>query len=246
MNSLSEKYTKCKQKLVQLLKYNGYELMETDCAELLYILYNDEFAYHNGWYQYDPIQHIWIHVNECIELRCCIPSLKPYIDEEIRQFRKDLDKINNEIRDLEEQDSTEENKETLEQLLYKKQDMERKINTLIETRKQFSKTGFKNNIMKECKDVFLDKTVCKVKDDMVNTVSLNIIESFVRYLLEEYTENIIRLSSNELLYSFNEFEMNIPFYYNKRWLVLDKLLIHNKKRSMPNFFSVLLHKSSHK
>jgi hypothetical protein len=208
MNSLSEKKSSCKQKLVQLLKYNNYELMETDCAELLYILYNDEFSYHNGWYQYDPEQCLWIHVHECIELRCCIPTLKSYIDEEIRQFRKDLDKINNDIRDIEEQDITEENKETLEQLLYKKQDMERKINTLTDTRKQFSKTGFKNNIMKECKDVFLNKTMCKVKDDMVNTVScisLNPIKSFVRYLLEEYTENIIRLSSNELLESFNEF-----------------------------------------
>lgn len=203
-----EKHSVCKQKLVQLLKYNGYELMETDCAELLYLLYNYEFAYHNGWYQYDPEQHIWVHVNECIELRCCIPSLKPYIDEEIRQFRKDLDKINNEIRDIEEQDITEENKETLEQLLYKKQDLERKITTLIDTRKQFSKTGFKNNIMKECKDVFLNKTICKVKDETVNTVScisLNPIKSFVRYLLAEYTEDVILLSSNELLDSFNEF-----------------------------------------
>ncbi len=214
---MTEKHTKCKQKLIQLLKYNHYELMETDCAELLYILYKDEFSYHNGWYQYDPLQHIWIHVNECIELRCCIPSLKPYIDEEIRQFRKDLDKINNDIRDIEEE-IKEEHKETLEELHYKKQELDRKITTLLDARKQFSKTGFKNNIMKECKDVFLDKTVCKSKgknnitiesyDENVNAVScisLSPIELFIRYLLLECTENIIRLSSNEIVYKFNEF-----------------------------------------
>ena len=42
----------------------------------------------------------------------------------------------------------------------------------MDTRKQFSKTGFKNNIMKECKDVFLDKSVCK-SNKTIQPIQLN-------------------------------------------------------------------------
>jgi len=218
------KTTTSKNKLLQLLRYNRYELVEADCADALYLLYKDEFFYHDGWYYYFT-NGKWLPMKECLELKGRIRVLIGFIMDEIKKMNDQLFSIKNERRSVEDEDQVE-NKELLETIRNKETHLSENIMILEHTRKQISKTAFKNNIMMECKILFLDNTVLQQrkvhlvnhvnqlctpildKKEILDKNTASIELSFVKYIVmedTEYTDTIILLTSDELVKKCNEF-----------------------------------------
>jgi hypothetical protein len=128
------------------------ELLEYSCAEVLYLLYKKEFMYQNGWYQY---KDKWVRMTDCIELRRKIPLLKGFIDEVNKKFRSDVIDKENTIRDMEDIDDEKEDKDRIKELKSIIEAIEMKRMYLTNSKRQLDKTSFKNNIITECRDLFI-------------------------------------------------------------------------------------------
>jgi len=156
------KNTQGKIKLLQLITSNGFEIFEEDVANVLYILYKDEFLYYNGsWYQLQ--ENIWTQVKDVIELRSRIPKLIPFMTEGIKNNRNELEALEKKVRDIEDEEDgeEEESKEKTEIILalHKKiKEVESNRTNLIKIRRQLKKSSFKNVTITECKDSFFDTT----------------------------------------------------------------------------------------
>ena len=99
----------------------------------------------------------WIHDNDCFsELRDNIQDLDIFLDAEIKKRREMITSIDNEILDKEEEEQDNENKDIIESLKSKKQEIDNVRQAILHSRKQLRKTSFKNTIMMECKELFLD------------------------------------------------------------------------------------------
>lgn len=205
-----------KQQLLRSILFHRGELLEYSCAEILYLLYKKEFVYQKGWYQY---KHKWVRMTDCIELRRKIPLLKEFIDEENKKFRSEQTKIENDLRDAEEEERDEEHIKTLQKHI---EGIETKRMYLAHAKRQLDKTSFKNNIITECRDLFLDTTglignesIYKDQEDHDEWITPGThiekespIILFVKHLIadKDYeNEDVILLSSKELLTRFNQF-----------------------------------------
>jgi hypothetical protein len=155
----SYKNTICNHKFQQIIKLHGFELFEASWAEMMYILYKDEFFYHDNWYIGDVYE--WSITKECIELQQQIPKLIPFITDEINKRNSEISTIINERMDIEERSKSTENDTLIKELNDKIQNIDGKVKQLIESRKQLYKNSFKTNIIKECKLLFFDKTIMK-------------------------------------------------------------------------------------
>lgn len=208
-----------KQQLLRSILLHRGELLEYSCAEVLYLIYKNEFMYKNGWYQY---KNKWVCMKDCIEVRRKIPLLKVFIDEENKKFRSELTEIENNLRDTEEEDEKDE--EHIKALNKSIEGIETKRTYLAHAKKQLDKTSFKNNIITECRDLFLDTIGlinvepnhedteewitpgCCTEYTRIETESP--ITLFVKHLItdKEYeNEEVILLTSKELLIKFNQF-----------------------------------------
>jgi len=214
----------------QLLLASSLELTETDWAEIMYILYKDEFFYDKHWYTGELFQ--WTMIPECIDLIKYIPNLRMYLNEEIKNRNMVISKTNKERMDVEERDKSDENDMIIKELEEVTRTLQEKVDQLLESRKQLGRSGFKNNIIKECKLTFYDKTMlqsvtmsrkkseCNLHNEveydhlLVNhpinksKSSYSLLESFIIYIVNEdteYNDDIILLSSNELLKKSVEF-----------------------------------------
>lgn len=209
-----------KQQLIRSILLHRCELLEYSCAEVLYLIYKNEFMYKNGWYQY---KNKWVCIKDCIEVRRKIPLLKVFIDEENKKFRSELTEIENNLRDTEEED--EKDDEHIKALNKSIEGIETKRTYLAHAKKQLDKTSFKNNIITECRDLFLDTigliNVEHIHEDTeewitpgtektigMHTEKESPITLFVKHLItdKEYeNEEVILLTSKELLIKFNQF-----------------------------------------
>lgn len=223
-----------KNKFSRILKTNNLDLTEYDWAEIMHLLYKDEFFYYDHWYSGELFE--WKIMKNCIDLLRFIPNLRLFINEEITEKNNTISKIRNERQNIEERPKTDENDRLIEELNGTMKTLEEKVNKLKESKKQLNTTGFKNNIIKECKVLFYDKTILQSIKNMNNeinmsnsqsidntTVEHNLnkdtthypttstyspLELFIQYLViedTEYKEDIILLSSSELLKKSTEF-----------------------------------------
>lgn len=250
------KNTNCKNKFAQLVRCNGYDLLEVDYAEMLHVLYKDEFFYHDGWYHWEEKK--WTFTKECIELQQYVATLKLFIDMEVKLLRREVDRMNHDIREQEELDT---NTELILDLINAKQEVEGKLQALLDSKKRFRKMSFINSIMRACKMLFLDKTVLGNPTEYELTKNITIIspiKSFVRYLImdETYQDDIIRLSSTELLFKFNEFIQKSGIIYDMNSISLNIQLknlhikgitsgIHTKNGNKTEFIKSLITCSLH-
>lgn len=176
---MTHKNTTCKKKLSELLRINEYELIELDCAELLYILYNDVFFYDDTWYE--CTNGSWNTTKECNELQTYIPKLRELIDQELKTLDTKLGVIQNQRRDMEEKE------ENCKEIIESEYEMKTKISTLKQTRKQICRTSFKNNIMKECRLLFMDKSALQYIDFITKLY----VENKIEYSTETDCNNIL-------------------------------------------------------
>jgi hypothetical protein len=213
----------CKSKFETTIKKYGGELVERDYSDMLYILYKDEFIYFKKEWHY-RVEDKWIHDDDCCtELRDSIEDLEVFFDAELKKRRDIISEIDNEILNKEEEEQDNENKEIIEQLCNKKREVDLVRKEILQSRKQLRKTGFKNTIMMECRELFIDtnKTLYRYLDEAYHEKSdievpeqinvknciLSPIELFVRYVVTEdteYKENILSFTSIELVTKYNE------------------------------------------
>ena len=145
--------TNCRNSLIRSIEKNGGQLTSYACAEALYHKYKNEFVYNgtgkDGWYKFD--HHRWSQIAEGIELRKLIPTLKDPIMEEMKRCRDKIAEVENERRDKEENDQNvdDENK--------KVKDLDKKRGMWLKEKNKLEDTPFKDKVLKECKDLFLDQ-----------------------------------------------------------------------------------------
>lgn len=208
---------KSKEKLISCIFSNRGEVTEYSCAESLYILYKDEFIYYNVWYKHVDIN--WITIKNGNELRKRIPVLKLFIDEEMIEIRTTIRFYEKDLSILEENEEENTDKIVIVKNNIKKLDLKREY--LINAKHQLDKTGFKNNIIIECKDLFLDtnNVIASYLHTKINKKDIDCVmdtenkckstlELFVQYLItkdKEYKDEIISLTNEELIYKFNAF-----------------------------------------
>jgi hypothetical protein len=142
--------------------------------------------------------------------------LKGFIDEENKKFRSEQTQLENDLRDSEEEEKDEEHIKTLQKNI---EGIETKRLYLAHAKRQLDKTSFKNNIITECRDLFLDTTglignesIHEDQDEWITpgtpTEKESPITLFVKHLItdKDYeNEQVILLSSKELLAIFNQF-----------------------------------------
>ena len=184
---------------------------------------------------------------DCIELRRKIPLLKGYIDEENKKFRLDLTEKENTLRDMEdeeqEQDEEEDqNKDRIKDLKSGIEAIETKRMYLATAKRQLDKTSFKNNIITECRDLFIG-TIDEINEPTYYTNDTNDTDDgvipgcqftqppitlFVKHLVtkdKEYeNEDVILLTSKELLTKFNRFIENNNIVYKVNAISFGMLL----------------------
>lgn len=142
-----------KKSLMESIRKNG-QLTSYACAEALYHKYKNEFVYtgngKDGWYQFS--NHRWAQIAEGIELRKLIPTLREPIMDEIKKIREKITDVENDRRDKEEnnEDPGDDEKKI------KEHDKHRSM--LMKEKNKLEDTPFKDKILKECKDLFLDQT----------------------------------------------------------------------------------------
>ena len=157
---LTYKKSQCSNHLIQYNRSNGGKIPNYIIAQALYILYKDEFLYHEGWYQF--IDKKWVRIKECTELRGYIPLINKCTEHEVLYYRNQLTEIDNEIRNIEEEipinKEEEDNRtERLQCFIRTKKTIENKRIAFLHSRQLLENTSFKNSIIVECKDIFFDK-----------------------------------------------------------------------------------------
>ena len=160
-----EVYTQFRQansrkSIMEAIRKNG-QLSSQACAEALYHKYKNEFVYtgagKDGWYKFD--HHRWTQISEGIELRKLIPTLQQPIMEEIKKIREKINEVENSRRDKEEanEDADTEAKQIKEH--------DKTRTTLMKEKNKLEDTPFKDKILKECKDLFLDQQFLEKVDN---------------------------------------------------------------------------------
>jgi P4 family phage/plasmid primase-like protien len=141
-----------KKSLMESIRKNG-QLTSYACAEALFHKYKNDFVYtgngKDGWYQF--ANHRWSQIAEGIELRKMIPTLREPIMDEIKKIREKINEVENSRRDKEEnnEDPSDDEKKI------KEHDKQRTM--LLKEKNKLEDTPFKDKILKECKDLFLDQ-----------------------------------------------------------------------------------------
>ena len=214
----------CKKKLFHIISLCHETIPEYPIAEALYLLCMDEFVYNdNGWFRYEEGK--WIKTKQCIELKKYIQQLKEFMMEENKILKQKRSVMVDKVRDLEEveiQDKSEEWKTEYEELQQESHLLETKITTFTNVQLHLDKSSCKNAILMECKELFYDPRVQVTNESKMNNEynnpenymkdeiksKNNILELFVQYFItdNEYTWNdIILITSEELLYKYNQF-----------------------------------------
>jgi len=208
--------TKCKEKLVYSILATKGELTEYSIAECMFLLYKDEFIYYNEWYIIS--NGTKLKIKNGTELRKRIPILKIVIDEELSRIRVEIKVYEKKLGEIDDVEEKEEN------TIY----IKNKIKQLDTTRAYFlyaknilDKTGFKNNVMTECKDLFLSTIHEQLQvKSYKNTKSLSPLELFIKYLIMDdiqfYNQEMILLSTYELFIKIENFlyKNNISYDVN--------------------------------
>jgi len=145
------KQSKSKKCLCKSIDEKG-QLTSVSCAQSLYLLFKDEFIYcpdDKEFYQYHTNR--WNKINkEGHELRKKIEELKIPISKEINKIRDKIKEIEDEKED--------------ENGSKQKKELDKKRGLYIKERNKLEDTPFREKIIKECKDLFLDREFFKVKD----------------------------------------------------------------------------------
>jgi hypothetical protein len=192
--------------------------------------------YQKGWYQ---CQHKWVRMKDCIELRRKIPLLKGFIDEQNKKFRSELTEKENNLRDAEEDEQDE---DLIKELKKSIEGIETKRVHLANAKRKLDKTSFKNNIITECRDLFIgtidiineinhDTEDTEDTEDLI-TPGCQLTQSpiilFVKHLVtkdKEYEkEDVILLTSKELLTKFDRFIENNNIIYKTNTISFGMLL----------------------
>jgi len=103
------------------------------------------------------------------------------IDQELKTLDTKLGVIQNQRRDMEEKE------ENCKEIIESEFEMKTKISTVKQTRKQICRTSFKNNIMKECRLLFMDKTALQCIDFITKLH----VENKIEYNTETDCNNIV-------------------------------------------------------
>lgn len=147
--------------LIKSVEKNGGQLTSYACAEALYHKFKNEFVYNgmgkDGWYQF--FNHRWNQIAEGIELRKLICTLRDPILEEMKKCRDKISEVEDNRRDKED------NNENADDEVKKVKELDKKRSLWLKEKNKLEDTPFKDKIMKECKDLFLDQTF----DDKLNT-----------------------------------------------------------------------------
>jgi P4 family phage/plasmid primase-like protien len=150
-----------KTSLIRSVEKNGGQLTSYACAEALYHKYKNDFVYNgmgkDGWYKFE--NHRWNQIAEGIELRKLICTLRDPISEEMKKCRDRISEVENNRRDKEESN------ENADDEMKKVKELDKKRSMWIKEKNKLEDTPFKDKIMKECRDLFLDQTF----DDKLNT-----------------------------------------------------------------------------
>ena len=146
------KQANSRKSLMVSINKNG-QLTSYSCAEALYHKYKNEFVYtgngKDGWYQYT--NHRWVQIAEGIELRKMIPTLRDPITDEIKKIRDQINEVDNDRRDKEEAN------ENADDETKRSKDLDKKRGMLLKEKNKLEDTPFKDKILKECKDLFIDQ-----------------------------------------------------------------------------------------
>lgn len=151
------KYRRSKSKSIVLnsIEKNG-TLTPYAAAQALYHQYKNDFVYTESkmWFHYDT--HRWNPTPEGLELRKRICDLIAPIQERIDKIRKEIRDIDEKIRDQEEHvgDYDEEDEKVSEKDKVNKDKLRQ---LLIKEKNRLEDTTTKDKIIKECRELFLDK-----------------------------------------------------------------------------------------
>ena len=157
------KQDRCRKSLMQSIQKNG-QLTSYACAEALYHKFKNEYVYtgngKDGWFKFE--NHRWNQIAEGIDLRKQIPTLREPINEEIKRIRERINEIDNIRRDKEEanENADDESKQSKEQ--------DKKRGMLMKEKNKLEDTPFKDKVLKECKDLFLDQKFMDKIDENAN------------------------------------------------------------------------------
>jgi len=239
------KYSTSHYKISQVLKNKLYRIKPCHFGEVLFVLCKYEFLYdeQNGWYQWKD--NTWNSCSkECRVLRNSISMIKDMMLTEYRNmYHNNISPLQNMIRDIEEKEElSTEDKIMIEENYTKVKDMKEKRQYLMTICDKLDELAYKNKIIKECTDLFYDADGIIARDlkskQVINyqLVLHSPIELFVHYLViedKEYSDDIIFLTSDELLRKFNEFtsKKNITINFHPISLIkeLKKLKSNNIK-----------------
>jgi P4 family phage/plasmid primase-like protien len=191
-----------KKSLMDSVRKNG-TLTSYSCAEALYHKYKNEFVYtgngKDGWYKFE--NHRWVQIAEGIELRKLIPTLREPIMEEIKRIRDRITGVENGRRDREEanEDAGEEAKQVKE--------LDKQRSMLLKEKNKLEDTPFKDKILKECKDLFLDQEFLLKINTNVNLMGFTngVLDVEALEFREGRSIDYITLSTN---YDFREVPEN--------------------------------------
>jgi len=213
--------TKSKEILLQCIMYNKGEITEYGCAESIYELCKSEFIYYDIWYKL--VDHTkWIAIKKGIELRKRIPLLKQFIDEEMIEIRPRIKVLEKELSELEENED--ENKDTIIRVKTSIKNLDKKRTYLMNARKIVDKTGFKNNVMVECRDLFFDtegiittfmNNISKLQSNN-NVVVQNTNDSTINHIELISTQELLVSSTNEQLLVSNPSDIFIEISVNNK------------------------------
>ena len=157
------KQANCRKSLMESIRKNG-QLTSYACAEALYHKYKNDFVYtgngKDGWYKFE--NHRWSQIVEGIELRKNIPLLREPLMEEIKKIRDQINDSENARRDKEEEN------ENADDETKRTKDLDKKRTMLMKEKNKLDDTPFKDKILKECKDLFLDQNFSEKIDNNPN------------------------------------------------------------------------------
>ena len=152
-----------RKSIMESIRKNG-QLTSYACAEALYHKYKNDFVYtgngKDGWYKFE--NHRWTQIAEGIELRKNIPLLREPLMEEIKKIREQINDADNARRDKEEEN------ESGEDDAKRSKDLDKKRTMLMKEKNKLEDTPFKDKILKECKDLFLDQEFSEKIDKSPN------------------------------------------------------------------------------
>ena len=176
---------KSRHVIMESIRRDG-ELTSTECAKALFLLYQ-EFLYCNTskkFFHFNGVR--WTDIDmEGHELRNKIEELEIPIMNEVKRIREQQHDLEMERKEKEDQNEDPSD----EQKKIKKLDKERSL--LMKEKLKLKDTPFRGKIMKECKDIFLDREFDSKKDKNTMLIGFNngildLIEGFRQGRKEDY------------------------------------------------------------